>query len=159
MLFISFIYKMQAFFWGGDKKIPPGGHRRAGRNAGRTQARGKKCRADTGVREEMPGGHRRAGRNAGRTQARGRDKNGRPARRIEKIPPAASAGWQIKKIPPAAPYPEQGRYRAAGFSSLICFCLRTAHLQRKISRCGGAFPMRQAGQNLRLTIVPKVRAA
>ena len=64
MLFISFIYKMQAFFWGGDKKIPPGGHRRAGRNAGRTQARGEKRRADTG----------RAGRNAGRTQARGRDK-------------------------------------------------------------------------------------
>ena len=149
MLFISFIYKMQAFFWGGDKKIPPGGHRRAGRNAGRTQARGKKCRADTGVREEMPGGHRRAGG----------IKNGRPARRIEKIPPAASAGWQIKKIPPAAPYPEQGRYRAAGFSSLICFCLRTAHLQRKISRCGGAFPTRQAGQNLRLTAAPKVHAA
>ena len=118
MLFISFIYKMQVFFWGGDKKIPPGGHRRAG-----------------GI------------------------KNGRPARRIEKIPPAASAGWQIKKIPPAAPYPEQGRYQAAGFSSLVCFCLRTLYRRRKISRCGDAFPTRQAGQNLRLTAAPKVRTA
>ena len=91
-------------------------------------------RADTGVRKDTPGGYR----------ARGRDKK---------------TGWQIKKIPPAAPYPEQGRYRAAGFSSLICFCLQTAHLQRKINRCGDAFPMRQAGQNLRLTAAPKVRAA
>ena len=151
---------MQAFFWGGDKKIPPGGHRACGEKRradtgvreempGGHRACGEKRRADTGVREEMPGGHRRAGG----------IKNGRPARRIEKIPPAASAGWQIKKIPPAAPYPEQGRYRAAGFSSLICFCLRTAHLQRKISRCGGAFPTHQAGQNLRLTAVPKVHAA
>ena len=61
MLFISFIYKMQAFFWGGDKKIPPGGHRRAGRNAGRTQARGrdKKRAAGAENRKNSAGGKRR----------------------------------------------------------------------------------------------------
>ena len=114
----------------------PGGHRSVEKYAGWTQECGKIRRADTGVREEMPGGHRRAGG----------IKNGRPARRIEKIPPAASAGWQIKKIPPAAPYPEQGRYRAAGFSSLIFFVYGRRTFSAKSAVAAVLFPRVRQGK-------------